>query len=113
MEWFNIALCALICAIFFYYIAFAKREPNQRQNYGYGLRDGPHTWTDKFNLANCHHQSPVNIDSRSVRNTVSQKRSLLGWAHFEELPQSMHLKTTEHTGIHNVLLLQSSYKPSL
>lgn len=97
MEWIIWVLCIVILAILYMFL-FPQQRFNRQDNLGYGLKDGPHIWTTKYNLIDHKHQSPVNIDSRLVR-LVKNKRSMLSLAHFEEMPQAMHLKTTEHSSI--------------
>lgn len=104
MELTILALCVIVLAII-YVLLFPNRYTNNRctilrasrkENYGYGLDDGPHTWNGKYRLAELRHQSPVNIESALVR-LIQQQRSMLSFAHFEEIPLAMHLKITEHS----------------
>ncbi|KAH8411051.1 hypothetical protein KR222_010661, partial [Zaprionus bogoriensis] len=67
-------------------------------SYGYGTRNGPHTWHVAEN-----NQSPINIDSGSVQRCLFGNP--LRWHGYDELPLGICLENTGHT-----LLLRAVYQ---
>lgn len=65
--------------------------------YGYGLRNGPHTWQVAAN-----NQSPINIDSGCVEQCHFDNP--LRWVGYGKLPQGIRMENTGHT-----LLLRAAF----